>query len=126
MFSCSIYHLVTSFHSFQINERKTEEMSLREAIETVRRSNRLDLLVLKDDNLPPSYSTHSLPATFRHKAGGRERDMPNGYGDEQEPDLPARSVETIVKLHDPHCLWRHLGHIILGHVQLFAVHKKFL
>lgn len=122
MFSCSIYHLVTSFHSFQINERKTEEMSLREAIETVRRSNRLDLLVLKDDNLPPSYSTHSLPATFRHKAGGRERDMPNGYGDEQEPDLPARSVETIVKLHDPHCLWRHLGHIILGHVQLFAVH----
>lgn len=67
-------------------------MSLREAIEMVRRSNRLDLLVLKDDNLPPSYSTHSLPPTFRHKAGSRDRDMPNGYGEEQEPELPPRSV----------------------------------
>ena len=66
-------------------------MSLREAIETVRRSNRLDLLVLKDDNLPPSYSTHSLPAQFRHKAGARDRDMPNGYG-EEEPEIPPRSV----------------------------------
>ena len=65
-------------------------MSLREAIETVRRSNRLDLLVLKDDNLPPSYSTHSLPAHFRHKAGSRDRDMPNGYSDEREPELPPR------------------------------------
>lgn len=76
---------------FQINDRKTEEMSLREAIECVRRSNRLDLLVLKDDHLPPSYSTHSLPASFRNKAG-RERDMPNGYGEEQEPEIPARLV----------------------------------
>ena len=126
MFSCSIYHLVTSFHSFQINDRKTEEMSLREAIETVRRSNRLDLLVLKDDNLPPSYSTHSLPATFRHKAGGRERDMPNGYGDEQEPDLPARSVETIVKLHDVHCLWRYLRHIIWDMFNYLLFTKVFL
>ena len=68
-------------------------MSLREAIEMVRRSNRLDLLVLKDDNLPPSYSTHSLPPSFRQKAGSRgERDMPNGYGEEQEPELPPRSV----------------------------------
>ncbi|XP_068711421.1 tight junction protein ZO-1-like isoform X2 [Montipora foliosa] len=73
----------------RVNDRKTEEMSLREAIETVRRSNRLDLLVIKDDNLPPSYSTHSLPAAFRHKSGGRERDMPNGYG-EEEPEIPAR------------------------------------
>lgn len=76
-------------HIIQINDRKTEEMSLREAIDTVRRSNRLDLLVIKDDNLPPSYSTHSLPAAFRHKSGGRERDMPNGYS-EEEPEIPAR------------------------------------
>ncbi|XP_078360375.1 tight junction protein ZO-1-like isoform X2 [Oculina patagonica] len=74
----------------KINDRKSEEMSLREAIEMVRRSNRLDLLVLKDDNLPPSYSTHSLPPTFRHKAGSRDRDMPNGYSEEQEPELPPR------------------------------------
>ena len=65
-------------------------MSLREAIETVRNSNRLDLLVLKDDNLPPSYSTHSLPAQFRNKA--RDRDLPNGYGEEQEPEIPPRSA----------------------------------
>ena len=64
-------------------------MSLREAIDTVRRSNRLDLLVIKDDNLPPSYSTHSLPAAFRHKSGGREREIPNGYN-EEEPEIPAR------------------------------------
>ncbi|KAJ7394022.1 Tight junction protein ZO-2 [Desmophyllum pertusum] len=75
----------------KINDRKSEELSLRDAIEMVRRSNRLDLLVLKDDNMPPSYSTHSLPAAFRHKAGSRgERDMPNGYGEEQEPELPPR------------------------------------
>ena len=83
--------LIVQVFFFQINDRKTEEMSLREAIETVRRSNRLDLLVIKDDNLPPSYSTHSLPAAFRHKSGGRERDMPNGYG-EEEPEIPARLV----------------------------------
>jgi len=76
----------------KINDRKSEEMSLREAIETVRRSNRLDLLVLKDDNLPPSYSTHSLPSSFRHKDGSRDRNMPNGYGEEPEPDIPPRSV----------------------------------
>lgn len=74
----------------KINDRKSEEMSLREAIETVRRSNRLDLLVLKDDNLPPSYSTHSLPSSFRQKDGSRDRNMPNGYCDEPEPDLPPR------------------------------------
>lgn len=76
----------------KINDRKSEEMSLREAIEMVRRSNRLDLLVLKDDNLPPSYSTHSLPSTFRQKDGPRDRNMPNGYGEEQEPDIPPRLV----------------------------------
>ena len=75
----------------KINDRKAEEMSLREAIDTVRRSNRLDLLVLKDDHLPPSYSTHSLPASFRNKS--RDRDLPNGYGDEREPELPSRCVE---------------------------------
>lgn len=80
----------------KINDRKSEEMSLREAIETVRRSNRLDLLVLKDDNLPPSYSTHSLPPSFRQKDGSRDRNMPNGYGEEPEPDLPPRSVHGIV------------------------------
>lgn len=74
----------------RVNDRKTEEMSLREAIDTVRRSNRLDLLVIKDDNLPPSYSTHSLPAAFRHKSGGREREIPNGYN-EEEPEIPARN-----------------------------------
>ncbi|CAH3013994.1 unnamed protein product [Porites evermanni] len=73
----------------RINDRKAEEMSLREAIDTVRRSNRLDLLVLKDDHLPPSYSTHSLPASFRNKS--RDRDLPNGYGDEREPELPSRN-----------------------------------
>ena len=54
----------------------------------VRRSNKLDLLVLKDDQLPPSYSTHSLPAAFRHKARDRDHDLPNGYN--EEPELPPR------------------------------------
>lgn len=82
---------LTFYLPFKINDRKSEEMSLREAIEMVRRSNRLDLLVLKDDNLPPSYSTHSLPPSFRQD-GSRDRNIPNGYGEEQEPDLPPRSV----------------------------------
>lgn len=54
----------------------------------VRRSNKLDLLVLKDDQLPPSYSTHSLPAAFRHKTRDRDHDLPNGYN--EEPELPPR------------------------------------
>ena len=66
-------------------------MSLREAIEMVRRSNKLDLVVLKDDHIPPSYSSHSLPPSFRHKAGSRtDRDMPNGY--DEEPEIPPRLV----------------------------------
>ena len=74
--------------AFQINDRKSEEMSLREAIDMVRRSNKLDLVVLKDDQLPPSYSTHSLPAAFRHKTRDRDHDLPNGYN--EEPELPPR------------------------------------
>lgn len=72
----------------KINDRKSEEMSLREAIDMVRRSNKLDLVVLKDDQLPPSYSTHSLPAAFRHKTRDRDHDLPNGYN--EEPELPPR------------------------------------
>lgn len=57
----SLYFIIL----LKINDRKFEEMSLREVIEIVRRLNRLDFLVFKDDNFLFSYSIYFLSLLFR-------------------------------------------------------------
>lgn len=57
----SLYFIIL----LKINDRKFEEMSLREVIEIVRRLNRLDFLVFKDDNFSFSYSIYFLSLLFR-------------------------------------------------------------
>lgn len=59
-------------------------MSLREVIDMVRRFNKLDLLVLKDDQLLLSYSTYFLLVVFRYKIRDRDYDLLNGYNEELE------------------------------------------
>lgn len=57
----SLYFIIL----LKINDRKFEEMSLREVIEIVCCLNRLDFLVFKDDNFSFSYSIYFLLLLFR-------------------------------------------------------------
>lgn len=57
----SLYFIIL----LKINDRKFEEMSLREVIEIVCCLNRLDFLVFKDDNFLFSYSIYFLLLLFR-------------------------------------------------------------
>ncbi|XP_031573383.1 tight junction protein ZO-1-like isoform X3 [Actinia tenebrosa] len=64
----------------KINDRKAEELKLREAIELVRKSDHLELVVAKHkmDNL--NLSTRSLPSAL-HKKGFNSKPVENGVDD---------------------------------------------